>query len=539
MQTTLVQLRESDTFASVCKAIEDASGEKVIFLCPRDLDWILRSSSLKKIKTIATEKGRELLFVVGRKLVRDFLKSQGVEAVKALPEEYAEETVTTVSEEESVTGFSSSTITPEEKTMGFSKRIIAHPMPTRSRRALVFFITLGVIVMGSLFLWWMQPRAVITIKPKISSVPVIQNVLLTFPDSQINPEDSHLPKVSGIFKQSEVLGKEQFFVNGREYDIENARGLVTLFNETSQPKYLLPSRLSNKEGAIFRFANEVQIPPREGNDPGSLTVEVVADEFDENENPIGSRGNIPGGTELFFPALKEPSRELYYARADKGPLVGGSTLTHYFVAQDDPKTAEAFLEKAFREKAVEKLHAEIDRQSEREARKYIFLDDEDLLIAVFSDFVFPENMVGKETATVDVSGRLELSGLVFDQSEVEKILLSQLKDSLDERQKVIDLDPDSAEYRVLNASSFAQKKWVKLSAKMVGVKSLDVNSKSPKVWAWREKMKQSVVGESTAKARAILANFGEIESVLDIKMRPFWAKKLPTNPERIEFKDEW
>ncbi|NJP03901.1 hypothetical protein HC823_01360 [Candidatus Gracilibacteria bacterium] len=174
--------------------------------------------------------------------------------------------------------------------------------------------------------------------------------------------------------------------------------------------------------------------------------------------------------------------------------MGGSTLTHYFVAPEDPKTAAAFLEKAFREKAVENLHTEIEKQSHREGKKYIFLDDEDLLIAVFSDFVFPENMIGKETATVDVSGKLELSGLVFDQSEVEKILLSQLKSSLDERQKVIDLDPDSAEYRVLKSDSFAQKKWVKLSAKMVGVKSLDVNSTSPKVWAWREKMKTVYLG---------------------------------------------
>ena len=36
-------------------------------------------------------------------------------------------------------------------------------------------------------------------------------------------------------------------------------------------------------------------------------------------------------TELIFPALRSESRELYYARANKGPLVGGSTLIHYFI----------------------------------------------------------------------------------------------------------------------------------------------------------------------------------------------------------------
>ncbi|NJP03900.1 hypothetical protein HC823_01355 [Candidatus Gracilibacteria bacterium] len=191
------------------------------------------------MKTIASEKGRELVFVAERKFVRDFLQSQGLEVHKTIPSEYEAEVVNTVVEEEiSNPGFFSVPIHQPEKPTGFAKNIIKNPFPTRSKRAMAFFISLGVLLIGGLFIWWMQPRAVITIKPKISSVPIIQNILLTFPDSQINPEDSHLPTIAGIFKQSEVAGVKQFFVNGREYNIENARGLVTLFNESSPAEIL-------------------------------------------------------------------------------------------------------------------------------------------------------------------------------------------------------------------------------------------------------------------------------------------------------------
>jgi hypothetical protein len=310
---------------------------------------------------------------------------------------------------------------------------------------------------------------------------------------------------------------------------------VTLFNETNKPKFLVPSRLSTPDGLIYRFKNEVTIPAKKGDKAGEKVVEIFADEYDEKGNPIGYRGNIIAGTELFFPAFRENLRELYYAKANKGPLIGGSTLTHYVVTPEDEGKSANFLEEVLQGQAIINLKKENEARSRREKKQFVLLENKDLFVSNFTDFKFPKELIGQESETFAVSGKLELSGIVFDQEIVKKALLKKLNAVLDDRQQLIELDEKSVTYNLLDKENFAEKRYVKVSVKAIGVKSIDFTVNTKDSLEWINDLKKQIAGKTREEARSILINIPEIEQVLNIDIAPFWSNKIPKIFNRIKF----
>lgn len=420
----------------------------------------------------------------------------------------------------------------------FSTRRIENTHGESSARGKIFFIFFGVVIF-LLSVWlWLAPSAKITIKSRVSPIPVTQNFLISMPSSEI-PEDSQtLPQMSGIYVQTEVRETEVVPATGRRYDITDAKGKVTLYNETTQPKFLLPSRLESPEGVIVRFDQEVIIPPHDGNKAGSVVIEVRADPLDEDGDPIGDKGNLLAGTEFVFPALREESRELYYAKANKGPLVGGSTLTHYFVREEDKDLSQASLFEVFKIRGVDRLREEVTNRSNREGKHYILLDGSKLLRSELKDFVFPEQLMGQEVQTFEVSGAVFVSGVVFDQTPIVDLLEEKVEQNQDARKKLLRVDPTSVTYRVLDAEPLETQQWVKLSVSGTGIETLDLNPRYEWAAQWFENLKRQIADRNVSEVRGLLANDPEIEEVLNIKVSPFWATKMPRLWERIEFELE-
>ncbi len=297
----------------------------------------------------------------------------------------------------------------------------------------------------------------------------------------------------------------------------------------------MPSRLQAPNGAIFRFLEAVEIPPRSTEGPGRQSVQVVADEYDEEKKPIGDRGNIDAGTELFFPALRPESRELWYAKANLGPLVGGSTLTHYFLQDNEFERVQEVLIETLRVRAVDQLRAEIANRSLREKKKYVLLDDPRLLKAELLQADFPAGLIGQELQTFQVPGRIKVSGIVFDQQEVVHFLTEKLRQRQDNRKKLLHLDQQSTEYEVLELEPLDIGKWLKLSVEMQGIETLDMESDALSAIEWRDNLRREIAGKKLSEAQSILTNFADIERVLNLEISPFWADQLPKLHDRIHF----
>lgn len=551
MKKIHIQLQSTDTLKKILRMLDLTDAQEIIFECQGSCVLLSDSAVLKKIKAVVEEKEKTCRFVTTRSFLKNILKSQKLDVLESLPDENMEmytladflpkkniNPQTETEKNQEIKCDETSQDPDDEPVMGFSSSKIEMDEKKSSLRGTFFFLFVGLIGVLVWILIWISPKAVLTLKPEVSMIPITQNIIIRFPEGEISQDEENLPTVPGIFVENEVKEKQVFPTSGKRYDITNASGEVTLFNQTNKPKQLVPSRLSTQDGVIVRFRNPVTIPPKQGDTPGQLIVQVFADEYDADGQPIGNRGNILAGTELFFPALREELQELYYAKTNRGPLVGGSTLTHYFMAEDDIEKTRSFLEDTFRTRALDKLKEEVRQRSVREKKNYVLLEDREVLQSEIVEEVFPEDLVGEEVQTFDVFVDLRLKGVVFDQTSVVDILKEKVEETQDARKKLLYIDPVSAHYEVLDMSDRSEnpdENWVKVSVQMKGIEMFDFHATSISSEEWYHSLKQEIAGKSVQEALAILNNFSEIESVTDVKVAPFWSENIPHLFDQIEF----
>ncbi len=535
MKCIKLRIDTEDRIADVFEALQQVEAEQILLICPRQWGMATDATLLKKL--VASVSKKNIIFVIPQKFVRDFVAHLGLATVATCSEDSADISELTVSEV--LHGKKIPVSVPKVEMPEFTSKNVPKTSTFSIKRSQIFFIAVIVLFLIGAVAFWLRPRAIITVKPRIEAVPIVQNIIVLLPDALLPVINVDLPQVQGIFVENNQEGSELFQTTGREYDIENAHGKITIFNENTRDKFFIPSRFESPDGIIFRFANDITVPQRANDIPGELEVEIVADPFDSDGNPVGFRGNLDAGTDLQFAALPPISREYWYGRTNRGPLVGGSTLTHFFVTKEDEELAEEFLKKRFQERALKELTEEVSRRSQREKEKQVLLDDSSLVQVEFSDYVFPKDLIGTEMQTVPVSGKMRLSGIVFSESKVEQFVLEKLESTLDDRQRLLEIDNHSAEYRVLDASQFEENRWVKLSVKMVGVRSLDFNSSSPQNLAWKQALQKEISQKTVAEVRALLVNQPEIERVIDIEIFPTWHKTIPEALHRIELRTEF
>ena len=256
---------------------------------------------------------------------------------------------------------------------------------TRKVVLAIFGITFVIMMWGvSIAGWWMAELSALFIGSSI-----VVGLVARMSEAEITEENEQLPKVKGITPQTIIEDTEIIVPSGREYEVTNAKGKLTLFNETNVEKYLIPSRLKDPTGVIIRTQSSVTIPPKANGKAGQVVVDVIADEYDEDERPIGLRGNLDAGTELYFPALREDLKEVYYARTNKGPLVGGSTLTKYIVTPEDEELAKERMIENFRDRGIQELMREVKGRSKREGSSQILMEKNQLLKNRLIRFLIP------------------------------------------------------------------------------------------------------------------------------------------------------
>ncbi len=524
--------------------------DKIYFTLVRDFTLITEVAFLKKLKLAAEEAKTKIFFVTQKPYFQQILKRQNFEILDVIPtvkECLCEDSISSIlgrviaqKNRKQNQDFTSKKIVFNPKVVkvepSFSARKIENLKEEKSIRSFLFFVFL-ILILGLLGLFfWIAPSTVITIKPKYSVIPVTQNILVKLPNAVNRDENKRLPSVGGIFVETEVSGTETFPSTKKDYELTNARGKLTIFNETNKPKFFIPSRLATDDGLVFRTQENITVPAKKDGKPGQLTVDVIADAFDLKNQPIGSRGNIEAGTELYFPALKADKREIYYAKANRGPLVGGSTLTHYFIGEDDYEKAKPILTETYRVQGIESLQKELEGRNIREKKNYILLNKTHLFKSTLIDYQFDPTLIGTESQTFSVKGTVKVSGLVFDQDAIIKILQSQIESSQGDRKKLLRVDETSIEYRVLDYTHLEDEHWVKLSVSLMGIETLDLAKQNESAIVWQEKLKKEIAGKSKKEAQSILVNHPEIDEVLGIKISPFWNKSIPSVFDQIEFK---
>lgn len=549
-----IRLQPGDTPARVLSVLQQLKGKKVYCELSPKFVLITQQSFLKQLKNLWDGEIEDLYFFTQKTFFRELLEKKDFTVLSDWPEDLAEVETKSVRDfldrvlatknatkkliaETPVEINPSKTETEKIKQKAqFTKRKIENLAREKSFRGVVFFLFLGLILgLGALF-FFITPRAEIIVKPRIDTIETTQNVIIALAGAEVPASESQLPQVPAILVETEIEGIEVFASTKKEYEMTNARGKVVLYNEDREAKALVPSRLQTSDGMIFRTQRSLTIPGATDEGPGSLEVEIVADEYDTLDRPVGDRGNVEFGTEFFFPGLREPLQELYYARADRGPLVGGSTLTRYFVSEEDPELSRAVLEESFRVRGVQALRDEIDQRNAREKSNYILLDRANIIQTKMVEYNFPEEAIGQEQQTFRVEALYRIGGVVFDQAVVVDHLQAKLRKNQDERKKIIEIDESTVDYRLLHTESLSDAGWAKASVSLVGVETIDFDADNIFAKKWREEIKREVSGRDLSQARGILVNHPEVDEVLSLNLSPFWNKVIPTILDQIDLK---
>lgn len=549
-KTHKITLKKGLTPKEILSIFSALRAKTIYFVIARDFSLITEINFVKKLAETASDHKTEIKFVTQKPYFQQILKRQNLEIFDILPEDIADQPSKNISQilgkieahknEIAPSDFSSQKINKKIKgtksSPSFSAKKIENLKDEKSMRSFLFFLFLVLITGMAGVFFWISPSATITINPQISVIPITQNVLIKLPGSVEGDENSKLPFVEGIFVETEIAGTETFPSSDKTYELTHARGKVTIFNETSEAKFFIPSRLESADGVILRTQKNITVPAKKDNIPGKIVVDVIADPFDSKSKPIGTRGNIDAGTELFFPSLRKETQELYYAKANRGPLVGGSTLTHYFVSENDYELAKPILHESFRVEGIDSLQQELERRSNREGTKYVLLSQPQLLKSNLLEYTTDESLIGQEQQTFRANGKVKVSGLVFDQDAIINVLQKKIEDSQDHRKKLLKMDETSIDYRVLEHEDFEDERWVKLSVSLMGIETLNLKAKSDFATQWQTELKKEIAGKEEKSANSILINHPEIKEIIKIKISPFWNKSIPSILDQINFK---
>jgi hypothetical protein len=309
-----------------------------------------------------------------------------------------------------------------------------------------------------------------------------------------------------------TLGRDvsiEVVATGEEFVEEKASGKIVIYNDYSSAgqKLIDNTRFETPNGLIFRIKEGVTVPGQKVVDgktvPGSIEVNVFADEAGENFNIGLSDFTIPG-------LKSDPRYSKFYARS-KTVMSGG-------VSGMVRKASDSDLEKASRD-----LESQLESEILVEAMSvkpegFILLDN---AFVIESDLKTANGSDGSVVVTKSAT----FYGLIFNEKEFAEFVADKTVSSYDG--SLVELvETDSLVFE-MDASD---------KANLPNTESVnfELNGNTKVVWTFDEEaLIESLKGQSKNDVDSILSRYTGIESA-EVVVRPFWKRTIAENDKKIK-----
>lgn len=401
-----------------------------------------------------------------------------------------------------------------------------------NRQALIALIAISFLLVLIIF-YVALPGSTVYLTPKSDVIDHTVNV--TFADYETNRAmlDSHPPKVLASHKISTTVRRTILQgATGKIFQGQNARGRLTVYNTESKPWPLIPNtRFQTQDGVIFRIDQFVTIPSARGGQPGSLDVDVLADQFDIYGQPVGDRGNIQPA-KLFLPGLNPDNQKKIYAES-KVAFAGGSTAVKKKIAKEDIDAAIAKLKKDLQDAVESELEKAIQDKNVimTDQAKFTLLKGKLAYEIGEPRISIPADIEGKEMDQFQASGEIDVTGLYFNLNQVLDIMKSELKLRKSPNKRIVKIDDSTISYRIFDVDKNTRQ--FKVTANLKGLEEYDINPSRENGERIIEKIKEHVVGRKIQDAKDYILSLPEIAAV-EIKNWPVWAPTIPSIPDNID-----
>jgi len=429
---------------------------------------------------------------------------------------------------------------------------------TLRKKTIIAFTTLSLLFFGIVF-YVAVPSATIFLTPASNVLESTINIIFADPNLEQalfrNPS-SHVVSTIPIeltFEKS-ILYKP----TGKVFTGSSARCNLKVLNQrTSSWTLLAKTRFQDGSGVVFRSRDQVEVPAarfqvvkdEQGNAqnqkvPGSLIVSVEADEFDENGNVIGARGNLIAGTVFSLPGLSKFNQTLLSATNERA-CTGGVTQFYSIVTEDDIKASQQKivdeLEKTAREYLVDYVSGEnVKRADQKSGGGYIsqlqLFDHPQVIRFELLNTLVPPNLKGQKMEEFSVSGKMKVRGFAYEQQNYYEILEQGLLAKVHPNKVMEKIDYHSTTSNlVFSDSNLTDLSRVKLSVTVRGVEEYNFDPRSEKGREIIDRILNFIPGKSTLEASYFISNLEEIQKS-NISIWPFWKNTLPERASSITIK---
>jgi hypothetical protein len=378
------------------------------------------------------------------------------------------------------------------------------PPLLKSRKNLVLVSLILVLALFSCCLT--LSKAEIEIWPEAEILTFETELTIDKTTESIDFQDKVIP---GKVFEVEKTVTEKFSSSGKTFQEKKAEGVIRVYNNysTVSQAFRVNTRFMSDSGKVFRTPERIVVPGKKEEEgkwvPGYLDVKVVAAETGADYNIGPSTFSIPGlqGTELYT---------AFYGKSLE-PMKGGFKEEVFQVTQKDLDQAEDTLTKKAKEECEaslkEKITSEFDLLKEASETK------------ILETFSLAQAGEEKERFTFQVKAKSRV--LVFEPENVESFAADFISSQLSSGKKLY-LESLKINHS-LESRDFELGKMV-LSLEIEAKIYSDIDEIS---------LKKGLLGKSLTETEIFLENQPQITKA-QVKLWPFWVKKVPESIDKIK-----
>ena len=373
-------------------------------------------------------------------------------------------------------------------------------------------IAVSVVVLAlfiSLIVLSSRSKAEITLTPKLIDLEMAGEFSILTSQEELDLKERKAP---AKFFETEEEKWGVFQSTGSDTTGVKATGFITVYNTQNPPRsfsFITGTRFVSSDGAkTFRATEKINLPAGKLEAgklvPSEVKIKVEAQEPGESYNVAPSKFSVPGlsGTAFYYNI---------YAESEEG-LTGGSSSVEKVVSKEDLEKAEEFLRAELEEKAEVSLKRFIENE-------YI-LPDTSIIFSDFSVECFQKE--GDKAVEFNCYGKLKAKGLACLYEDVLSFLEVEKNASVGEQRKIFE--------ESLSLSLFSKEVPSLGGEALVGFLA-KAKAFGP---VGEKEFISAVLGKSKSEIQEIVRNDYSQLSQAEIKLWPFWQRKVSNDISKIK-----
>jgi hypothetical protein len=367
----------------------------------------------------------------------------------------------------------------------------------------VLLIVLGlVLILGTIgLLMTVFASASVNIEPKTQEVAVDMEIPVTTGASTSTASYEVIKSTKSKTATVQATGEEAVE--------ERASGKIIIYNNySSEPQRLVTrTRFENPDGLIYRIQEGVVVPGKTAGNPGSIEVEVFADEAGEKYNIKKTDFTIPG-------FKNDAGRyEGFYARSVTD-MEGGFIGNRKTVVPSE------------KESVLGRLNSELQVEIKKDVETKV---PEGLVLLPGATVYEERELAPKESSSsIEIGSEITAYAILMNTYELSSIIANEYVSGSDEWQGI---NPIVTDFSSLNTSFEGSLKGGEdLVLHITGAVKISADIDE-------EAIKQLLLGTPRENAANIVEEVAGISRITTI-LRPVWKQSFPSNPLKIKVQIE-